>query len=88
MPSRINNLNHFLFAKQKPSIITYLSKEHMSEQMKKSTYLNIALSCFVFALCFAGIPLYRTFCEHTGLVGDTTKKEYTFDGSKSIFFLN
>lgn len=40
------------------------------------------MGCFVFALCFAGIPIYRTFCEHMGLVGDSDKKEYTFDGSK------
>ena len=55
--------------------------------MKRSTYLNVAMGCFVFALCFAGIPIYRTFCEHMGLVGDSDKKEYTFDGSKSTFYL-
>ena len=50
--------------------------------MQRSAYLNTALGCFVFAFCFAGIPIYRTFCEHMGLLGDSNKKEYSFKGSK------
>lgn len=51
---------------------------------KRSVYLNLALTCFVFAVCFAGIPLYRTFCEHMGLVGDLDKKTYDFKGKKIL----
>lgn len=43
----------------------------------------MGLACFVFALCFAGVPIYRTFCEHMGLIGDSNKKEYSFDGKQS-----
>lgn len=44
--------------------------------------MNVALGCFVFAMCFAGIPIYRTFCEHMGIVGDSKKKTYTFMDKK------
>ena len=57
-------------------------KEKQEYRQKRSAYLNIALTCFVFAACFAGIPLYRTFCEHMGLIGDVDKKEYTFSDKK------
>ena len=47
--------------------------------------MNVALGCFVFAMCFAGIPIYRTFCEHMGIVGDSKKKTYTFMDKKSKY---
>jgi cytochrome c oxidase assembly protein Cox11 len=40
---------------------------------------------FIFACCFAGIPVYRVFCEHVGLVGNYDKKTYEFKDQKGIF---
>ena len=37
---------------------------------------------FVVACCFAGIPLYRVFCEKIGLLGNYDKKTYEFDNNK------
>lgn len=54
--------------------------------MKRFSYMNVTISCFVFAACFAVIPLYRTFCESVGISGDVDKKEYTFDATKSFSF--
>jgi len=45
--------------------------------------LHIGIYGLVFALCFAAIPLYRTFCEHMGLVGNNDKKTYEFKKQKS-----
>lgn len=81
-------LNNRFFYRPKQTIIKPIGQRPEIEYMRKrSTYLNIALTCFVFAVCFAAIPAYRTFCEHMGLVGDYEKKEYNFDGLKSISFL-
>jgi hypothetical protein len=71
------------FGPSKPGdALEHLHTRH-AYRMKRSAYLNVALGCFVFAVCFAGIPLYRVFCEHVGLVGDSSKKEYNFDGTRS-----
>lgn len=72
--------HHFKFTHKKPGFIPEQIFEEKEYQKKRSTYLNIAICCFVFAACFAGIPIYRTFCEHMGLVGDNDKKEYNFQG--------
>lgn len=66
--------NRAFFSTQKRSMFYRRLAEVKNYSIKRSSYLNIALGCFVFAMCFAGIPLYRTFCEHMGLVGDSNKK--------------
>lgn len=84
LPKSLYSSNHTFFSTQKRSMFYRQLKDIKAYSMKRSSYLNIALGCFVFAMCFAGIPIYRTFCEHMGLVGDSNKKEYNFDGTKSI----
>lgn len=42
----------------------------------------------VFACCFAGIPLYRVFCEHVGLIGNYEKKTYEFKEDKGISYVS
>ena len=81
--SRLTASPSSLFGSSKRNLSNLKIQQRYSYQMQRSTYLNVALGCFVFALCFAGIPIYRTFCEHMGLVGDSDKKEYTFTDSKS-----
>lgn len=46
--------------------------------------MQIGLYGFIFACCFAAIPLYRVFCEHVGLVGNYDKKTYEFDEKKVV----
>lgn len=57
------------------------------QKRKQQSHLQIGLYGFVVACCFAAIPLYRTFCEHVGLVGNTDKKAYDFKDKQSSLFL-
>lgn len=74
------------FGSEKRSIFYRKLKEDQGDTMKRFSYMNVTISCFVFAACFAVIPLYRTFCESVGISGDVDKKEYTFDATKSSLF--
>lgn len=73
-PRQFFTRNTSFFSQKKPSVNNLIKDSKLVEQRSKSTYLNIALACFVFAGCFAAIPIYRTFCEHLGLTGDSNKK--------------
>ena len=75
--------NTFLFSPKKPYIEPKVVSETRDEKSKSFMYINIAIMSFMFGICFAGIPLYRRFCEKMGLVGDQEKKEYDFTGQKS-----
>jgi cytochrome c oxidase assembly protein Cox11 len=81
----LTSKNVFSFAQKKPSVQNLTNDPKLTYLRKRSTYLNIAMTCFMFAACFAAIPLYRTFCEHMGLSGDYEKKEYNFVDYKSTF---
>lgn len=37
----------------------------------------------VFALCWAAVPFYKLYCQHFGLEGDLTQKDYSLT-AKSI----
>lgn len=63
-------------------------EESAKNNKKKYGYLQFGLYGLVFACCFAGIPLYRVFCEHVGLVGNYDKKTYEFKKEKGIPFSN
>lgn len=70
------------FAYKKPNRPWFNSRNNEKSQ-QKSSYLHIGVYGMMFAACFAAIPLYRLFCEHIGLVGNTDKKEYNFKNKKS-----
>lgn len=67
-----------LSAKDRQRILNANNYPQKNSRFKTSTYNNIAIGCLFFSLCFAGIPLYRSFCEHTGISGGTEKKAYEF----------
>ena len=35
------------------------------------TLYNVGMYATIFGLCYGMVPLYRVFCEHVGLEGDT-----------------
>lgn len=81
----MNNIRRLLlrggnsFAYRKPSS-PWINPKNTERQ--KSSYLHIGVYGMMFAACFAAIPLYRIFCEHMGLVGNSDKKDYDFKGKK------
>ncbi|KRX05032.1 Cytochrome c oxidase assembly protein CtaG/Cox11, domain [Pseudocohnilembus persalinus] len=44
---------------------------------KIQTYYNFGVYAAIFGLAFLSVPLYRIYCEHTGLVGDYSQKDYS-----------
>ena len=41
----------------------------------------------VFGLSWLSIPLYKLFCEHVGLDGDTQKKDYSMNDKEGITYI-
>lgn len=39
--------------------------------------MNGGILLSVFAACYLMVPFYKVFCETTGLVGDSMKKDYS-----------
>jgi hypothetical protein len=64
----------------------YKINETAKKDKKKYGYLQFGLYGLIFAGCFAGIPLYRVFCEHVGLVGNYDKKTYEFKNQDGTYF--
>ena len=67
----------------KEKVKTGFQTKEQTHKNKEQSYIHIGLYGLVFALCFAALPLYRTFCEHMGLVGNNDKKTYDFKNQKS-----
>ena len=82
--SLLNFKNIFYNRSKKPyEMESSQQRAEREEDRKGFTHINIAIMSFMFGICFAGIPLYRRFCEKMGLTGDQDKKEYDFADTKS-----
>lgn len=60
----------------KEKLKAQFASPEVQKKSKQFSHIQIGLYGLVFACCFAAIPLYRTFCEHVGLVGNNDKKVY------------
>lgn len=47
------------------------------EHRRRLWIMNAGVLATVFGLCYCMVPFYRMFCETTGLIGDTDKKDYS-----------
>ena len=77
----LNNRPKNYFAKRpnpKEKMRTEGYARESDPKSKDFGYFHVGLYGFVFACCFAAIPLYRVSCEHVGLVGNYDKKTYEF----------
>ena len=76
------NQFNYIRPKKKQSLPFQIQQRKIEEQAKKDKtkygYLQFGLYGLIFACCFAGIPLYRVFCEKVGLLGNYDKKTYEF----------
>jgi len=58
------------------------NKLQLKQNIWTLSLYNMGLYFVVFGFCFAMVPLYSLYCEHTGLLGDFKQKDYAVKARK------
>lgn len=61
---------------KKPSTPWYNNRQTAEKQRSLWTF-QLGILGAIFGLCYLTVPLYRMFCQHMGLEGDTKQKDYS-----------